>query len=305
MKNIYQILLIVIIVFIICKIFDKINIPIIKTINNFNPLKSNNVYTYIEEPTNFNNEKKIQLLSKNNDIPIFFQLCIQLMKQKINGLNTNIVVLTPKNYLNYVDNFPIKMCPTSEYSLKFRVDLLSAYVLEKNGGLFLSPGTIVNNMNDILNKVNSFDVVTFGGSILTKSCSNNKFPSSFILGCKDNSEFIKSYKEGLTNNISSISDTTGDSVLADILGSNKYNQYHYCCSYDGTRNINNKYITLEDYLGYENIRYKNESNLSLISFPYHIVLKDKENYWFNSLSKEQFLQSNMFVSKLLKKLLKI
>ena len=78
------------------------------------------------------------------------------------------------------------MCPSSEYTLKTRVDLLSAFILEKYGGLFLSPGTIVYDKKDILNKTNTYDIVTFG-----KSRFN---PNSYILGCKHNSEFIKIYK---------------------------------------------------------------------------------------------------------------
>ena len=62
-----------IVIFILCKILNKINNPIFKEINKFNPLRSPPVFTYIEEQTNFNNEKKIQLLSKNNDTQIFFQ----------------------------------------------------------------------------------------------------------------------------------------------------------------------------------------------------------------------------------------
>ena len=58
--------------------------------------------------------------------------------KKIDGINTDLVVLTPNNYLNYVEDFPICMNANSEFPLKFRVELLSSYVLEKYGGLFLS-----------------------------------------------------------------------------------------------------------------------------------------------------------------------
>jgi len=113
------------------------------------------------------------------------------------------------------------------------------------------------------------------------------------------SNFYESIKDGLKINFENLSLSEQTSYAS--IGTCFAEEFS---TYLKESNIG-KYITLEDYLGYENIRYKNESNLSLISFPYHIVLKDKENYWFNSLSKEQFLQSNMFVSKLLKKLLKI
>ena len=273
---------------------NRINIPVIKDINNFNPLKSYNVYTYIESPSNFNNEKKIQLLSKNSDIPVFLKVCIELMKKKINGLHRKLIVLTPLNYHNYVDDFPIKMSPTSDYSLKNRVDLLSAYVLEKNGGLFISPGTIVYKLNDILSKVNSFDFVTFGGS---------KFnPNSYMLGSKHNGEFIKKYKQNLINRFP----VSSDNILQKTLSENNFKEgYHYSGEYDGSVSKSNSKIFITDYLGKTNIRYKDIEKLSLISVPYEQLLRNSEYYWFNNLSREQFYDSDLFVSRLLKKLLKI
>ena len=291
MDKIYQITLILIVIFILCKILNEINNPFFRTINKYNPFGTPKVFTYIEEPSNFNNEKKIQLLSKNNDIPIFFQLCIKLMKQKI----SNLIVLTPKNYKQYVTNFPIKMCPTSEHPLKNRVELLSAYVLDKNGGLFISPGTIVNDMKDILCKVKSFDVVTFGKSKIN--------PNTYLLGSQYNSDFIKLYKKDLTLKFL----TNTEHILSNILQDNKFNQYHYSGEYDGTINDTNVLISINDYLGKKDIRYKNKNNLALISVPYEELLRNKEYYWFNNLSKEQFTSSmnDIYVSKLLKKLLKI
>ena len=105
------------------------------------------------------------------------------MKNKIDGVNTDLIVLTPQNYLKYIPDFPIRMDANSELPLKFRVDTLSAFVLHKYGGLFLSPGTLVKNMSDILSKVNNYDLVTFGGSPeIINSCSNPKFPNNYVLG---------------------------------------------------------------------------------------------------------------------------
>ncbi len=290
----YQIFLVIFVLYLFFNLMNRINIPIIKDINNFNPLKSYNVYTYIETPTNYNNEKKIQLLSKNLDTPIFFKLCLELMELKINGLNTTLIVLNPENYLDYVSDFPIKMCPTSEYSLKNRVDLLSAYVLEQNGGLFISPGTIVYNLNDILSNVNSFNFVTFGRSKYN--------PNSYIIGSKHNSEFIKTYKNTLTQNFP----VTADNILQKILSENEFkNSYHYSGEYDGSISKSNNEIFISDYLGKTDILYKNIDNLSLISVPYSELLRNQEYKWFNNLSRQQFYDSDIFVSRLLKKLLKI
>ena len=290
MKYILKIFIILLVVFIVCKMVNHSDHPIIKKINEFNPLKSYKVFTYIEIPTNFNNEKKIQLLSKNSDIPIFFKLCLDLMKEKF----SNLIVLTPQNYLEYVNDFPIKMNPNSEYSLKSRVDLLCAYVLEKHGGLFLSPGTIIYDKKNILSTVNSKDFVTFGRS---------KFnPNSYILASKPEGDFIKNYKKHLTLNFPSSS----ENVLQNIINSDYLkDNFHYSGEYDGTLSKSNNKLFITDYLGSSDILFKDINKLSLISVPYEKILRNSEYYWFNNLSKEQFLDSDMYVSRLLKKLLKI
>lgn len=298
--------------YILCNIMNRIDTPVIKDINEINPIKSYKVFTYIELPDNYNKEKKIQLLSKEDSIPIFYKLCIELMKKKIDGLQTDLIILTPENYKDYIDDFPICMQADSEYPLKFRVDLLASYVLDKNGGLFLSPGTIIyDNIYSILSKVNSYDLVTFGGSIYANTCYNKNYPSNFILGTKHKSSFIKLYKkmmlETILSNTNIPSETIGEKIILDILSKNDYGKkhYHFCCEHDGTKDILNNRITVNDYLGKQNILYKNPKNLTFISFPYHISLLNKEYYWFNNLSQEQFFSSDMYISKLFRKLFKI
>ena len=275
----------VILIFVFLYLLDKIQHPLVQKINNFNPLKTTNVFTYIEPE--ILSDKRIQLLNKNSDIPVFFDLCIKLMKNKF----SNVIILTPYNYLDYVDNFPIKMGAKSDYSLKQRIDLLSAYVLEKNGGLFLSPGTIVYDKKDILTQINNNDIITFGDKTYLE-------PSSMILGSKSNSEFIKLYKEKLLENNLRNSEV----ILKNLIVNNKFTQKHYS---DGTLNSLNNRIFISDYLGNRNIKYKNMDNLSLISVNYEDLLNNLDYKWFMNLSYDQFIKSNMFVAGVLKRLLKL
>ena len=281
--------------------------PIIKDINDYNPLKSYKVYTYVEVPKYTNSEKKIQLLSKNESLPLFLNLCLQLMKKKIDGINTNLIILTPENYKNYVNDLPICMKDTS-YPIKFKVDLLAAFILEKHGGLFLSPGTIIyKNIDKMLNKVNSMDLVTFGGSHNSNSCNNRKTPSSFTLGSKHDSEFIKLYKNGLINSLNRgvSSNFISETIMEEILSTKTFNQYHFCCHQDGSKDINNRKITFEDFIGYEDIQYKDQNKLLIIIFPYHKLYNSLEYKWFNILSDKEFYESKMYINNLLQKLLKI
>ena len=307
MEKVYQILILILAIVTLCIILNRCENPFLKYLNNLNPIKSYKVYTYIEIPKYTNSEKKIQLLSKNDSIPVFLNLCIILMKEKIAGFNTDLVILTPENYLNYVNDLPISMNDIS-YPIKFRVDLLAAFILEKHGGLFLSPGTIIyKNIDKILTKVNSMDLVTFGGSQNSNSCSYNKTPSSFTLGSKHNSDFIKLYKKGLINAINEKipSEFISETIMEAILENNTFNQYHFCCDQDGSRDINNRNITFEDFIGYEDIKFKNENKLLIIVFPYHKLYSNSEYKWFNILQENEFYQSNMYINNLFQKLLKI
>ena len=113
--------------------------------------------------------------------------------------------------------------------------------------------------------------------------------------------------ETILSNTNIPSETIGEKIILDILSKNDYGKkhYHFCCEHDGTKDILNNRITVNDYLGKQNILYKNPKNLTFISFPYHISLLNKEYYWFNNLSQEQFFSSDMYISKLFRKLFKI
>ena len=97
MNRIETIILILFAFFILCVIMNRMNNPFIVEVNKLNPIRNLRIFTYIEMPKDYNLEKKIQLLSKNDSIPLFLNLCLKIMEKKIDGINTDLVVLTP-NY---------------------------------------------------------------------------------------------------------------------------------------------------------------------------------------------------------------
>ena len=145
MEKIELIILLLLAFFILCVIMNRLNNPVMMEINKFNPIRSLRVYTYIEMPKDYNLEKKIQLLSKNDSVPLFLSLALKIMKNKIDGVNTDLIVLTPQNYLKYIPDLLFRMDANSELPLSLGVDTLSAFVLHKYGGLFAS-GTLVKNI---------------------------------------------------------------------------------------------------------------------------------------------------------------
>ena len=58
MEKVYQILILILAIVTLCIILNRCDNPFIKYLNNFNPIKSYKVYTYIEIPKYTNSEKK-------------------------------------------------------------------------------------------------------------------------------------------------------------------------------------------------------------------------------------------------------
>ena len=136
---------------------DKIYKNIYKSIKEINPLKTYRSWTYIEIPEG---RRNIQLSYNTLNIPVFFKKCIELMKNNI----PELIILTPINIKDYLPDFPIEMKYDSEIPLKLRIDLLFAYILNSYGGLCISPGTIVYDVNRPLSMLKKYEIVTFGGN---------------------------------------------------------------------------------------------------------------------------------------------
>ena len=249
------------------------------------------VWTYIEPPS----YKQIQLYDHSGEIPVFFESCIEKMKQSTN----NLIVLTPENIQEYLPNFSIQMGENAKYPLKKRIDLLFACILEKYGGLCLSPGTILYKLNDIFSQTYHCDLVSVGGSpSVIQASASNLYPNTYVIGSKQGSSFMKIYKQELLKHINN-PPIQSYNILSRLIQLYKPKQYHFGTEYDGTMNKHMKLITVNEYLGNYPIEFLNKNKLYLISFPYDILYNRNEYKWFLNLSEKQFKNSHSQVNKLL------
>tara|TARA_Y100000389_G_C17451060_1_gene514837 strand:- start:1661 stop:2578 length:918 start_codon:yes stop_codon:yes gene_type:complete len=269
---------------------------LIDTVNNtFKKLVSNkviqtSVWTYVE-PYSF--EKEIHSEQKKS-IPDFFQLCIEKMKQ----LNPNLIVLTPDTISKYIKNFPIKMGNNSEYPLRERIDLLFAFILEKYGGVCLSPATIVSNIDELIYQSTINDIVSVGSSPEVIGYSIDKmYPNTYVIGGKKGSSFLKLYKQTLLKNYGKknkqLSDVKSYGVLSSLLKYKLPKQVHFS---DGTYDDSLKKIDIPVFLSKTNKEYESYSHL--ISLPYE-ELFEKKYLWFLNMSKQELLSSNILITKYL------
>ena len=270
------------------------------TLKEINPLKTYRVWTYIEIP---NQSRNIHLSYRKMDIPVYFKKCIELMEMNV----PELIVLTPLNIKDYLPNFDIEMKHTSEIPLKIRIDILFACILEEYGGLCISPGTIVYDVNKALSMLKNYEIVTYGGNPKIFNCHNNMmYPNSYVIGSQKKTPFIKEYKRFL---LLLIKDTylynfkvADDSdVLSHLIKELEPTQFHFGTEYDGTYNSKLQTIHLSEYMGSYDIDFQNKERLSLISFPYDKLYKSTEYKWFLDLSEEQFMNSNLELKHLILK----
>ncbi|MBD23933.1 MAG: hypothetical protein CMG46_02865 [Candidatus Marinimicrobia bacterium] len=268
---------------------------ILNEVKEINPLKTYKVWTYIEF-TNTNRE--IYLSSEKMKIPIFFQKCLQVMKKRV----PDLIILTPMNIKKYLPDFPIEMGNDSEIPLKKRIDILFAFILETYGGLCISPGTIVINVDQMLSMIKKYKLITVGASPdIIQSYNNLSYPNTYVIGSQKKTPIIMEYRRHLMLSIKNkllhndISMDNSYEILSYLISLMKPQQFHFGTEFDGSYNNYMQMIDVGTYLEKQKINFLNEEKLSVITVPYNLLMERSEYKWFLNLSKGQYETSNFAV----------
>jgi hypothetical protein len=247
------------------------------TLQTMNPIGTNKVWIYHDST----------LQSSE-----FEKACLQTLQRNITGVIHDLIIITPDNIQKYVPDFPISM-NNGEIPYRKKIDLLYSFLLDKYGGLCISPGTIGINIISILSNTHTYDLVTVGGNPkIIQSNKNHKTPNTYIIGSKQGSRLIREYKHRLLSTIQNSNIYSYD-ILKNLI--DKYNPLQYHISNDGTTNSNEKLLVLNDYIGAMNPGII-EDNLFVISLPYEQF--HNINYqWLFKLSKDELQHSQLFILK--------
>lgn len=271
---------------------------ILTTLKEENPLKTYRVWTYIEIP---NTSRNIQLSYRKMDIPIYFKKCIDLMKKNV----PELIILTPLNIIDYLPDFSMEMKHESIVPLKLRIDLLFASILEEYGGLCISPGTILYDVNNALSLLKKYELVTFGGNpSILQSQNHIYYPNSYIIGSQKGTIFIKEYKRYLLmmkedTSLYNFKVFDDSDIISHLVQKIKPSQYHFGTDYDGTYNSKLQKISLKEYMGATDLDFSDKNKLMVVSVPYDILLKTSQYKWFLDLSEIQFIESNLVLKRLI------
>ena len=294
------------------------------------------VWTYIEKPYRGNPSKTIFSHNYDVDIPYFLKICTLIMEKACRG-NIKLIVLTPENICEYLSDFPIVMDITSQYSLKYRVDLLGAYIMEKYGGIWLSPGTIIYKKDfyyEIFKKLKEVDFVTFGSDdSIINNCNLDYHPDNLVMAANRGNMIVSLYKIILRRQQIKYQlppdtvERVNEDEIKDLIDTEKFNfaqddhigvyalgeafrlarvkelpftHYNYGCLYDGRKDRYNRYITVKDLLSTTELAFANRDKMLFIAIPYNDLYELREFLWFYNLSESQFYDSQINIVKYVK-----
>tara|TARA_B110001469_G_scaffold127685_1_gene149768 strand:- start:3057 stop:3953 length:897 start_codon:yes stop_codon:yes gene_type:complete len=289
-----QIILIISILIVLYFIFTKSKI-------NFNTKNTDsdkiNIWIYYpKEFKNFRNNSRFPTKDNNYYSP-YLNLCINSIINNFDKSICNINLVTDDNLYNYLPDFPININNESRYNKKQIYDLIGGMLLYKHGGVWLFPGTIClkKNYNDLYIDILSNDIVTFGSNNAYNCNSNN--PNNYIIASKKNNIVIKHYINRLVsimlgkidylyNHVDTEFNPLGESI-------NLFNvkHKHYNCLHDGTMNIHQRKLNLDDYLGKTPIKFSNK--LMFISFPYELLDVETDKEWLKYIDINSLINSGI------------
>ena len=287
MNTIILILLIILIIIFLCK-----NI----CYENFNNINKPYLWVYWEN-------------KENKSTPPIIELCIEIMKLKLSN-NFNFVKLDQNNIYDYLPEIKEKKHILNKLIIAHRVDYYRVLLLNKYGGLYLDADIIVlNDLNDVIHKMNTYDYIGFGCT--GYECSNGYGkPSNWAMASKPNGILIsrlKKYLDNILENISTIKidyHTFGKlaiwKILDNLITNENYKYYHYDSSKIGTRDINNLWITNDKLVSNKKIKFPNENELYFIVFYNSDAEKILENY-FKNKTKEELINDDTNISYFLRK----
>lgn len=269
--------------------FDKL-FPF-NILREISPIRTNKYWTYIE----YNDDIDVEgeTMGDEKKIPDYFHICLEKMKREL----PDLVVLTPKNINHYVDNFPLKMDCTSPICLKERTNILFSFILEKYGGVCISPGVIVMpEIYKFMYRSYNNEIVTLGDSMKESDMFN-----TYIIGGKQGTDFMKEYRLTLlTSYAKGNEQNVTDNILSHVMKYYKPSHYHFPNSKDGSENTKGKVINYSEYFGKNKLEDAKYKDLVAITIPFDLLLKNQKLQWVSKIKTKEFLKSETVINDLLK-----
>lgn len=289
-----------------CENFDNLNhqnkIVPINSIENFIiniENKSNRIIWIYWENVNRNN------------YPTYIKLCLDTMNKHLKN-KYNLILLNEKIIKNYL---PDLRNDFDNLKIAQKVDYYRISLLQKYGGIWLDSDIIVmRDFDPIFQKLDEgYDYVGFGCT--GYKCSYGYFrPSNWFMGTKKNSILMTKCLEKLNKKLDlrNINQTQNDSTYHDYgktvlwdsldeLKSSGYNYYHFNSEFDGTRDINKKWIHVDNFFSTNKTNFLNESKLFFVVLYNSEFASNHEYKWVYNCDESRLLYGNEWICSLYRK----
>lgn len=246
----------------------------------------------------------------NAEIPSYISLCKDTLWKHCKD-SFNIIELNDKNIYDFIPELKQTEVELKLNRLKIahKVDYYRVMLLYKYGGIYLDSDIVVmRDLQEISDKLNSFDYVGFGA--YDPATNDTSSPQNWVMVSRQNGKLITKILEEMVKILLTGKEfkwhTIGKSLIRSQLKSlqkDGYQYYQYSTHYDGTLDSRGKYITTKRRFSGEKITYKNIDQLLIVA-TFNTAIK---KHFPNKLkqSKQEILSEDTDYAMLVRKSLGI
>ena len=214
-----------------------------------------------------------------------------------------------ENIYKYLPEFDKKLIDDPKNPMDRTIFYISLLILNKYGGLWISPSIIFKPLTQIKEAVNNFEFVTFSCNKNIYRCNSNlKSLNTKIYGSKSNTQFLKQCIKETKKIIYSYNypsfefDDMLNKILTKYLNENKdIKHYQFSEKIIGTRDYDNKVVDVSNLLSTNNTLLLDSKDTLLLIIDIDGINNNLKYKWFQRMDKKQILESNLWIAKLFRK----
>ncbi len=216
---------------------------------------------------------------KGKTMPGYIALCRKTLLKQCHD-SFNIVELNEKNIYNYLPNLK-KMennLIINQLCIAQKVDFYRVCLLHEYGGMYIDADMIImKDLKEITDKLNDYDYVGFGEYEMGKAKSGNSYgaPQNWAMASRPKGIFITALLEKIMERLLNrfhyefIGKELMRPVITELI-KNGYQYYHYPSAIDGTRDVNDTFVSPIKIFSYQVFQY------STVNPPLFIFLTNNE-----------------------------
>jgi len=239
--------------------------------------------------------------------PGYIDLCIESIYKNCNE-SFNVVELNETNINEYLPEIKLNKMNFSKLKIAQKVDFYRILLMYKYGGIYIDVDILVlKNLDSIIDKLKIYDYVGFGCTGNVCKIGTSK-PSNWLLCSRPKTKLMKNILYKYIEKLKLINKENSENIgyhdfgkmiiweeLDKLINQENYKYYHYPNLYDGTRDINGTWVSMDRLFSKENIIYDNPNELMFI-----VLYNSDANEHIKSITKEDILKSDYFISKYFK-----